>query len=134
MRTIIFTCLSLLLILFFSFRTVNTHPVTGTVKDETGKMLPGVSIVEKGTTTATTSDVFGAFSITVSSKNATLVFSYVGYEAKEEKVKERNVVHITLSASKTELQEVVVVGYASGYNEFSKQLSGRVPGVQVHGN
>ncbi len=135
MRTKIFTCFSLLLVLFFSFRHADTHIVIGTVKDETGKILSGVSIVEKGKGTTTTSDIFGAYSITVSNKNATLVFSYIGYQAKEENIKERSVMNVTLVASKARLEEIVVTGYAtSGHYDLSKELSGREPGLQVQRN
>ena len=59
--------------------------VSGTVSDASGNPIPGVNVVEKGTTNGTASDFDGNYSISVSS-NATLVFSYVGYGMVEQAV------------------------------------------------
>ena len=54
--------------------------VTGSVKDDTGQTLPGVSVVVKGTTTGTVTDINGNFSLSVPA-NATLTFSFVGMKS-----------------------------------------------------
>jgi len=56
--------------------------VSGTVKDDAGANLPGVNVVVKGTTMGTTTDFDGKYSISVSS-DATLVFTFIGFESKE---------------------------------------------------
>jgi iron complex outermembrane receptor protein len=56
--------------------------ISGSVTDETGP-LPGVTIVEKGTSNGTTSDFDGNFTITVADENSTLVFSYIGFITQE---------------------------------------------------
>ena len=53
--------------------------VSGSVKDETGSTLPGVSVVVKGTTRGTTTDGSGKYQLNLPNPNTTLVFSFVGY-------------------------------------------------------
>ncbi|MBN2615271.1 MAG: TonB-dependent receptor [Bacteroidales bacterium] len=87
--------------------------VQGIVKSESdGATLPGVSILLKGTTTGATTDLNGHYSITVP-KNATLIFSYVGFKTKEVAVKGQTTVNVFLSQSNIGLNEVVVVGYGT---------------------
>src|SRR5687768_4988449 len=57
--------------------------VSGKVTNEDGEPLPGVNVLEKGTTNGTTTDVDGAYVITVKDENATLVFSFIGYVIQE---------------------------------------------------
>ncbi|GAB3891814.1 SusC/RagA family TonB-linked outer membrane protein [Spirosoma agri] len=87
--------------------------VTGTIKDkQTGEVLPGVSVVVKGTTNGTTSDQEGTFKLTVS-PSATLIFSFIGYASVEQPVQNRTVFAIELSADTKQLSEVMVVGYGT---------------------
>jgi iron complex outermembrane receptor protein len=89
----LFLCSALLLALpqmsqgATGFKTVTTEVekfgmVTGIVLDETGAPIPGASILVKGTTTGTVTDLEGKFSLDVAS-NAVLVISYLGYDSKE---------------------------------------------------
>src|SRR5688572_29673000 len=57
--------------------------ISGSITDETGSPVPGVNVLEKGTTNGTTSDTDGAYKITVTDANATLVFSFIGYTSQE---------------------------------------------------
>ncbi|QHL89389.1 SusC/RagA family TonB-linked outer membrane protein [Nibribacter ruber] len=82
----------------------------GTVSDKS-EPLPGVSVVVKGTTNGTTTDVNGGYSIKVKDGNV-LVFSYIGYVAKEVAYNGQNQLDVNLESNAKELQEVVVVGYA----------------------
>ena len=85
--------------------------VIGTVTDATdGLTLPGVTILVKGTSNGTTTDIDGNYSIEVVS-NDTLVFSYVGYESKEVGVQPNSTVNVQISVSSTMLDELVVIGY-----------------------
>ena len=102
--------------------------ITGTVKDETGTTLPGVGIGLKGTTIGTQTDINGQFTITVpSSTNQILVFSYIGYITQEVKIDGKTNITVTLKEDKTNLQEVVVVGY--GTQKVTK-ISGAIATVK----
>lgn len=85
--------------------------VTGTVTDETGAGLPGVSVAIKGTTKGTNTDANGKFKIDVPNGKAILVFSFVGYVLQEIEVGNQAVLNISLKADTKVLSEVVVVGY-----------------------
>ncbi|MBL0744423.1 SusC/RagA family TonB-linked outer membrane protein [Chryseolinea lacunae] len=85
--------------------------VTGTVKDGQSQPLPGVSIMVKGTSTGTTTDADGKFKLQVGSADATLVFSFVGFQSQEAKVGSQTEFNIVLTEDISTLQEVVVVGY-----------------------
>ncbi len=81
---------------------------SGKVSDVSGVPLAGVSVVEKGTTNGTMTDVDGRFSIRVN-PNATLVITYIGFQNKE--LKAATDMQIVLEEESTELDDVVVVGY-----------------------
>lgn len=87
--------------------------VSGTVKDDTGQPLPGVNVVEKGTTNGTTTDVSGRFSLNVQGPSSVLVFSFIGYSTREVPVGSQTNFSIDLEADVKALQEVVVVGYGT---------------------
>ena len=75
--------------------------------------MPGVNILEKGTTNGTTTDADGRFSLNVEGDNSVLVFSFIGYETQEVAVGSRTDFTITLLEGTMALQEVVVVGYGT---------------------
>lgn len=87
--------------------------VTGTVVDETGQSLPGVNILEKGTTSGAVSDAEGKYILEVQDENAVLVFSFIGFETQEVLVNGRTVIDVTLAEDVQALDEVVVVGYGT---------------------
>jgi len=89
--------------------------VSGTVTDaETGLGLPGVTVLLKGTTVGTLSDVDGCYTLNVSNPaNATLVFSFIGYATQEVAVAGRNAINIQLAPELLGLDEVVVIGYGT---------------------
>jgi TonB-dependent starch-binding outer membrane protein SusC len=85
--------------------------VSGTItSSDDGSALPGVNIVEKGTSKGTISSADGSYTIDVS-ENATLVFSFVGYKATEVPVAGQTTINVTLENDVTALSEVVVIGY-----------------------
>lgn len=91
-----------------------THKVTGTVTDQTtGEALVGVNIVIEGTTVGVVTDVDGHFSIDVPNQNATLVFSFVGYNPEKYTVTGSANVDMKLIPDIRKLEEVVVVGYGT---------------------
>ena len=86
--------------------------ISGTVLDEKGSTLPGVSIKIKGTTVGTVADVTGKFTINAD-KGATLLFSFIGYQTREVVIADRNVLTVNMVPATSTLNEVVVVGYGS---------------------
>lgn len=85
--------------------------VKGTITDITGEPLPGVSVVVKGTTTGTMTDVDGHYSINVPNNQSILVISFVGFKPQEHNVGNRTTIDCVLEDALQELDEVVVVGY-----------------------
>ncbi|MBA4323300.1 MAG: SusC/RagA family protein, partial [Odoribacter sp.] len=126
--------------------------VSGKVTDAAdGSALPGVTLLEKGTSNGTMSDAGGNFSLTVA-PNATLLVSYVGYLNQEVPVNNRSTIDISMAVDVQRLQEVVVIGYgtvarkdatgsvvAIGTRDFNKGsatrpqdlIMGKIPGVQI---
>ncbi|WP_025762791.1 SusC/RagA family TonB-linked outer membrane protein [Dyadobacter tibetensis] len=101
--------------------------ISGKVTASDGTGLPGVSILEKGTTNGTVTDIEGQFTIRVQ-ENATLVFSYVGMNTQEISVGNRSKVDVTLEDDSKALSEVVVVGYTSSKKE---DLTGAIAVVDM---
>ncbi len=87
--------------------------VKGKVSDEKGVGLPGVSVVVKGTTLGTTTDVEGKFELNVDQAGAVLTFSFVGYKTFESTVTSETEMNIRLDPDLGQLNEVLVVGYGT---------------------
>ncbi|MEX2567458.1 MAG: SusC/RagA family TonB-linked outer membrane protein, partial [Cyclobacteriaceae bacterium] len=123
--------------------------VTGTVTDEEGEPLPGVTVIVEGTTSGTVTDIDGKYAIEVSEEDA-LVFSFVGFESQRREVGNNSVINISLAEDAANLDEVVVVGYgtqkkvnvigslttvssdditAAPVGAISNALAGRLPGA-----
>ncbi|MBW3130198.1 TonB-dependent receptor [Hymenobacter profundi] len=101
-------------------------PVSGKVLDSKGGVLPGVSVVVKGTTTGTSTDGNGAFTLVVP-ENSVLVFSFVGYTRQEVPVNgATSSLSVTLSESAQEMENVVVIGYGTARKS---DLTGSVASV-----
>jgi len=79
---------------------------------ENGSSVPGVNVVLKGTSTGTVTDVDGNFKISVTS-DATLVFSFIGYQTQEVLVGNQDVIDISFLSDVTQLSEVIVMGYSN---------------------
>ena len=86
--------------------------VHGYVDDETGEPLIGATVMEKGTSNGTATDIDGNFTLNVA-PNATLVVSYIGYDPQEVAVNGQTDIKVTLGQNATMLQETVVIGYGS---------------------
>ncbi|HEY8933654.1 MAG TPA: SusC/RagA family TonB-linked outer membrane protein [Cyclobacteriaceae bacterium] len=87
--------------------------IKGKVVDEQGSPLPGVNVVVKGTTTGTTTDAEGVYSLKLNDGNETLIFSFIGYATLEMPVGGNTVLDVTLKSDIVSLGEVVVVGYGT---------------------
>ncbi|HZI24794.1 MAG TPA: TonB-dependent receptor [Chryseolinea sp.] len=126
--------------------------VSGTVSDDANEPLPGVNVLEKGTTNGTTTDAEGKFSLAVQDENSILVFSFIGYASQEVSVGNQTVFNISLAGDIQTLSEVVVVGYGEQKKEtltgsisnikgedlvkspsanVSSSLAGKLPGLTV---
>jgi len=101
--------------------------VTGSVKDDTGQTLPGVSVVVKGTTTGTVTDMDGKYSLTAPA-NGTLVFSFVGMQTKEVIIGGQRTIDVALASSTIGVDEVVVT--ALGISREKKSLAYSVSEVK----
>lgn len=126
--------------------------VTGTVRDKKGNVLPGVTVMVKGTQMGVATDVDGKYILSIVEGNYTLVFSMVGMKPLEVKVDGRPVIDVELEESINELGDVVVTGYEKierrhltssivslkadevlevGQISLDNMLQGKVPGLAV---
>lgn len=85
--------------------------VRGVAVDSFGEPIPGVNIAEEGTTNGTISDINGAFTINVSSANAQLSFSFIGFKTIILKANLNSEMRVVMNDDTQSLEEVVVVGY-----------------------
>ena len=124
-RSTVFLCFFILYASLAAFSQEKT--VKGTISVlKTGEILPGVTIVQKGTTNGTISDIDGQFSITVNSPDAVLVVSFVGYSSQEIPVKGNARIDVKLEESFTECDEVVAFGDVT---TKKKDLTGSIGSV-----
>jgi len=145
--------LALLVLLLFTLTSsvMAQTKVSGTVNDDQGEILTGVSVLVKGTKISTTTNQDGKYQITLPAGSTTLVFSYLGYETKEATATGTDL-KISLKSSVSTLNDVVVIGYGTTTKKdltgsvgtvsisdlqkapvksFDEALAGRVAGVQV---
>ena len=127
--------------------------IRGTVSDSDGNPLPGATIVAKNTQVGVSSDINGAYSITIPPDADVLVFSFIGMETREVVIGDREEINIILQDEITSLEEIVVVGYGtqkkvtvtgsvaaiSGTKlletksaNLANSLTGRVPGLVIN--
>lgn len=102
--------------------------VTGRVTGEDGLGIPGASVLEKGTTNGTVTNLDGDYTLRVGNNNATLVFSFMGYTSQEVALQGRSSVNVTLQVSTLAVDEVVVT--ALGIRRQSKALGYAVTEVK----
>jgi len=136
---------------FFCSGIYAQSTITGTVTDGTGP-IPGANVIVKGTNNGAVTDFDGNYTLNNVPGDAILVFSFVGYEAKEVPVNNRSQVNAVLENDLQSLSEVVVIGYGTQNKEsvtgsvvsldgesleevqvanFQQALQGRAPGVQI---
>ncbi|MBC6997073.1 TonB-dependent receptor [Cytophaga sp. FL35] len=101
--------------------------VTGTVSDQAGVPIPGVNIIEKGTTNGVVADFDGNYAIEVEN-GATLIFSSIGYGTIEQAVNGQSQMSVTMTEEASLLDEVVVVGYGT---QKAVNLTGSVETVKA---
>lgn len=128
--------------------------ITGTVKDKvTGQGLPGVSVLVKGTSVGSATDIDGSYSINLPANGNTLEFRYIGYQTIERAIGNESTVNVIMSVDDKTLSEVLVVGYGTQtkaeftgsaasvagdklkdmpVQSFDQALSGRAAGVNIN--
>lgn len=117
----------LLVFCLFTHLALAQSQVEGTVREEGGQTIPGVTVREKGTTNGMITDADGKFKLTVQ-PNAVLVFSFVGYTTQEVLVGNQTQLNVVLKPATTELGEVVVIGYGT---QVKESISGSVAQVDA---
>jgi hypothetical protein len=127
--------------------------VTGTVKSDAGELLPGVSIVVKGTSTGVITNIDGNYSISAPNAQSVLLFSFVGMQPQEISVDGRTKIDVTLITTSIGVDEVIVtalgikreeksLGYSVGtvggeeltrvvQENVLNSMAGKVTGVQI---
>ncbi len=152
-------CLNrIMLLLVCAFLAINataqTRTITGTVTDEAGDPMAGVSVIVKGSATGMATDLDGKYSVKAA-KGAVIEYSYIGYLTQSITVGERSVINVTLKEDVKALDEVVVVAYGTASKQsltgsvavisdediqrrpvtsVTSALEGMAPGVQVNGS
>src|SRR5258708_39654778 len=108
---------------FYSMALGQGRTVSGKVTSaDDASTIPGVNILEKGTSNGTVTDVDGNYKISVGD-NATLIFSFVGYATQEVAVGAQSTIDVSFLSDVKALQEVVVVGYGT---QEKKEITGAV--------
>ncbi|NVO20967.1 MAG: TonB-dependent receptor [Bacteroidetes bacterium] len=147
------TLLYLIFILLAGQAVGQQRIITGTVTDVSdGSTLPGVSVLVKGTTRGTNTDINGLYSLPINETDKILVFSFIGKKAQEIPIGKSGVMNVSLESANVSLDEVVVVGYGSikksdltgsvssiktedlrkiPINSFDQGIQGKSSGVQV---
>ena len=109
-----------------NFQSQKTQTIHGTIKDVNGNVLPGVTILVKGTSIGTISDVDGKFSISNVPGKSTLIFSFIGMRTQEITVDNQSVIDLVLKEESVGLDEVIAIGYGT---QTKKQVSASVANV-----
>lgn len=105
--------------------------ITGTVTDEHGQPLPGTNVVIKGTSTGTTTDGEGQYSLRLASGQDVLVFSFLGYLSQEIQVTDQSVINISLTPDIQTMKELVVVGYGTQRKESVTGAISQISGEEL---
>ncbi|HVE61703.1 MAG TPA: von Willebrand factor type A domain-containing protein [Chitinophagaceae bacterium] len=120
-------------ILIVAFRSFTTHTITGLITDQSGAGVSNASVIVKGSKLGVTADVNGRYSINADSKNATLVFSAVGFSTQEIESKGRSVINIILKTSSAAVHEVVVTGIDIARKKDANYSLGDMPAQRIQG-
>ena len=152
MKRILLLVMPVILVVL-AFRPIKAITVSGTITDDKGSPVVGASVMVKGTRSGTSSKTDGTYKIVVANSNDVLVFSAIGMETKEVKVKGRSKIDVSLTLSTNTMSEVVVVGYGQarkkemtgsvatvqpsqlyGSRSYDQQLQGKVAGIYIQGD
>lgn len=147
--------LTMLLFILSTVTVLGQKSIKGKVIDSEGIPIPGVNVIIKGLKTGTVTDFDGSYKLSNVKPTTTLVFSFIGYQNKEVKVLDKQVINVTLSNDATQLDEIVLIGYdavkkkdltgsvskiktedlaRTATANFDQALAGRAAGVKVSSN
>lgn len=101
--------------------------VKGQVIDAIGSPLPGVNVIEKGTSNGTISDMDGNFELTLRDGNALLSFSYIGFTSLDVLVSNKRTLQVKMHEDVTQMDEVVVIGYGT---TTKKEVTGSITSLK----
>lgn len=124
------------ILLFAVCINVQAKTITGKVTDNDKLSLPGVNVVIKGTSTGTTTNIDGKYSIEAK-ENDILVFSFVGFKTKEVRIGEKSVINIVLEDDTRSLNEIVAVAdeqLVTGYTHVSMRGNTAISGTPITAN
>jgi len=105
-----------------------TRVITGTVVSDKGDPIPGVTVVVKGTTTGTVTDLDGKFNLVIPSNAQTILFSFVGMKPQEFAAAGKNTFDVRLEEDRLALDEVIVIGYGTAKRQ---EFTGSVSSVKM---
>ncbi len=152
MKKILLTCWICVFCLGLTRLWAQERKVSGRVTDAAGETLVGVTVLVKGTTNGTITDIEGNYTIPISSDDATLTFSFIGMLSKDVQVGTQSMIDVSMQFDTDVLEEVVVVGYGTQRREavtgsvsslggadlreipaanISSSMQGRLPGVAI---
>lgn len=142
-----------LVLILSSFTFINAQiTVSGVVNDENNTPIPGVNVIEVGTTNGVVTDFDGNYRIDLSSSSAQLKFTYLGFGARTISVNNKSTINVVLKEQTNELDEVVIIGYQTvkksdltgsvakikteklaeiPANNIEELVQGRVPGLVI---
>ncbi|HEY9364732.1 MAG TPA: carboxypeptidase-like regulatory domain-containing protein, partial [Chitinophagaceae bacterium] len=151
MRKLLFLPLAMLLL--YGQLLAQTRTITGQIIDGLGNGVPNASVTVKGSTSGTTTNADGRFSLSIPQNARILVISSVGFQQKEMEIKNQSTINVSLTNTENALTEIVVTGYtrerksqfagaatviggsAVGnvpVGSFDQALQGRAPGLLVN--
>jgi len=100
--------------------------VRGKVTDAEGEALPGVNVILKGSTSGTSTNGTGDYTVEVPSSSSVLIFSFIGYNTLEQPVGNLSTIDVKLEVNVSQLAEVVVVGYGT---QEKRDITGSISSV-----
>lgn len=127
-RMYLYILIFILSIINFGSVYAQSFLITGKVVDISGESLPGVNVMQKGTTNGTITDMNGAYSIAISGKNPILSFSYIGYLTEEVTVGSQKKIDVKMKEDTQNLEEIVVIGYGTAKK---KDLTGAISTIKT---
>ncbi|MAN87439.1 MAG: hypothetical protein CL555_11570 [Algoriphagus sp.] len=116
------------------FQPRNTQPFNGTISGvavsaSDGQPIPGVSVLVKGSTVGTSTDLDGRYSLTIPPRAGSLLFSFVGFQSQEVPITNKSTINVSLIEEMMALEEVVVAGYQASQK---KEMTGN--SIKIRGN
>ena len=121
-------CLFLVIFFLFSNGVFSQTTIKGKVTGPDGNGIEGATVNVKGTQTSTVTNTTGDYSIKVPGSNSVLVFSFIGFTTKEEKVGARTTISPNLITSASDLDQVIVIGYGT---QKKRDVTGAITSVSA---